>query len=100
GLQTLGTPHDFADYACALAGCLEAAMSETRYMQENVGKVFIRNDKSVAFRRIEPLDRSRYFEDLRCGFLGVLGRTFQPLRCFPPHDDLRPHTFELPVTPT
>ena len=45
GLQTLQTSYDFA--ACPLVGGLEAAMSETGYVQENVGKVLIRNNKPV-----------------------------------------------------
>jgi hypothetical protein len=48
GLQTLWTPHDFADCACALERGLEAAASEAGHMQENVGKVLIRSDKPVA----------------------------------------------------
>ncbi len=48
GLETLGTSHNFADHACALAGSLKAAASEAGHMQENVGKVRIRNDKPVA----------------------------------------------------
>ena len=47
GLQTLFTPHDFADRAGALAGGLEAAASEAGHMQENVGKVVIGHDKPV-----------------------------------------------------
>ena len=46
--RPFGTPHDFADHACALVGSLEAAASEAGHMQENVGKVLIRNDKPVA----------------------------------------------------
>jgi hypothetical protein len=46
--QTLGTPHHFADHACALAGSLESALPEAGHMQENVGKVLIRYYKSVA----------------------------------------------------
>ena len=48
GLQSLGTPHDFADHACALAGGLESAIPEAGHMQENVGKVLIRYYKPVA----------------------------------------------------
>ena len=46
--RPFGTPHDFADHPCALGGGLEAAVSEAGHMQENVGKVLIRNDKPVA----------------------------------------------------
>ena len=48
GLETLGTPYDFADHACAFAGSLEAAASKAGHMQENVGKALIRCDKPVA----------------------------------------------------
>ena len=48
GLQTLRTPHDFADRACAFVGGLEAGASQAGHMQENVGQVLIRNDKAVA----------------------------------------------------
>ena len=50
--------HDLADHACALAGGLEATASKAGHMQENFGKVLIRNDKPVALCRVEPLDRS------------------------------------------
>ena len=46
--RPLELSHDFADDACALGGSLEAAASEAGHMQQNVGKVLIRNDKPVA----------------------------------------------------
>ena len=84
GLQTLLTPHDFADRACAFIGRLEASASQAGHMQENVGQVLIRNDKAVSLRRIEPLDRPYHFEDIRFDFPVMLNTALQSWQIFAP----------------
>src|SRR5262245_16386747 len=59
-------------------------------MQENVRQVVIRANEPVAFRRIEPLDRSCDFKDVGCDFLIAWDIVFLTRRLFRPHFASRP----------
>jgi hypothetical protein len=47
GLETLRPAQHLADDARSFVGRLEPVAAQARHMQENVGKVFVRNDESI-----------------------------------------------------
>ena len=46
-LQALRPAQHFADHARALVGGLKTVAAEARHVQENVGQIFVWNDKSI-----------------------------------------------------
>ena len=86
GLQALRPAQHLAYHPRAFVGGLESIPPETRHVKENVWKmIFVWNNETITLGRIEPLDRSRNFKDINCGFLVALGKAFNMWRFFRPH---------------
>jgi hypothetical protein len=47
GLQAFRPAQHLAHHARTLVGCLEAIAAQARHVQENVGKIFVRNYEAV-----------------------------------------------------
>src|SRR5262249_17563614 len=54
-------------------------------MQKDVGEIFVRHDKAITLRRVEPLDVTRHLQHINCDFILALNMALKMWRFFPPH---------------